>query len=98
MRFTKDLQAHDHRAGAADAGRTDWKFWRRKRLIKAMTEDYSGNLVHAKAYLHEAEECMRKKDYEKGLMFLKMTDDEVRQAIAWVDRELYPSAVDYHPV
>lgn len=51
--------------------------------------DYSGNLVHAKAYLHEAEECMRRKDYEKGLMFLKMTDDEVRKAISWVERELY---------
>lgn len=54
-----------------------------------MNEDYSGFLVHAKAYLHEAEECMRRKDYEKGLMFLKMTDNEVRQAVEWVGRELY---------
>jgi hypothetical protein len=48
--------------------------------------DYSGFLVHAKAYLRQAEEAFVDKKYEQGLSFLKLCDNEVRQAIENIER------------
>ena len=48
-------------------------------------EDYSAPICRAKTYLKEAEDCLRNKEWDRGLAMLKLCDTEVRQAIAWVD-------------
>jgi hypothetical protein len=60
--------------------------------------DYSTHTVHARAYLNQAEQFLRDKEFDKGLAMLKLCDDEMRQAIAWVEEVLYPDAPPHHPV
>lgn len=47
-------------------------------------DDYSGPLVQAKIYLREAEECFKRKDYQAGVMLLRMVEKQVQAAIEWV--------------
>ena len=47
--------------------------------------DYSTHIVHARAYLNQAEDHLKNKEWDKALTMLRLCDTEVRQAIAWVD-------------
>ena len=53
-----------------------------------MKPDYSSHSVRAQAYLRQADDFQRNKEYDKCLEFLKLCDNEIRQAIAWVDEEI----------
>ena len=53
-------------------------------------EDYAAHIVHAKAYIKDAEDALGRSEWERAKMLLCAADTAMRKAIAWVDEKIAP--------